>query len=222
MHSCGELMTKFYHKLLDLIFPKGLTCIVCEDELTDGEREFAVCTKCAFTMQKIENSGADIGVMSYACFSYEGAVKNIVVGYKDGDKPYMAEYMAKYMERSYRENALECEVITYVPTAPDKLRRRGYDAMKYAGRHLSKYLSKPLFVMEKKKGGKDLTLVDAANRAEEVKDKFFVTDGDSIKGKRVLLLDDVITTGATVKECAKTLYAAGVKEVVVLAFSRTV
>ncbi|HKL73578.1 MAG TPA: phosphoribosyltransferase family protein [Clostridia bacterium] len=215
-------MNSFFQKLLDVIYPKGLTCISCENELGDKEREYSLCAKCFANLKKVED---DIklgnGITVHSCFHYDDVARQLVLSYKDSDKPYISEYMAKFIKDKYIDKEINADGIVFVPSNVKKINKRGYDALKQVAIHLSKMINIPVFYgLEKKIIGVDLTQVAKEKRAEQVKDSFYIKDDACLKGKKVLLIDDVITTGATLNECIHTLNDGKIEKIYVITFTR--
>ena len=206
---------KLIDKVLDFIYPKGLTCNFCGKELNEADRYFSICPDCAMRFIPVDPTEID-GIKVYSCFEYDGAIRSIVLDYKDADKPYLCEYMARYMYENFVQNGINADMICYVPSSPSALRRRGYDGMKIVAEHLNKLSAIPLSNALFRREGQDQTKVAHENRSANVKDMFLSREGFT---GEVLLLDDVVTTGATVTECAKTIINHGADEVVVLTFA---
>ncbi|HOO22571.1 MAG TPA: ComF family protein [Clostridia bacterium] len=217
----GNKLNKFFEKILDLVYPKGLTCIVCDRELEDSERGYATCKKCFVTMKRFDaEKKLKSGVTVYSCFHYEDAARQLVLSYKDSDKPFITEYMAKFIKDKYIEKNLVCDGIVYVPSSHGKINRRGYDALKFLADHLSKELNIPVITgLLKSEDDVELTKVPTEKREDFVKGRFYVENNEQIEGKRILLIDDVITTGATLNECAKVLLDAKAAQISAIAFT---
>lgn len=101
------------------------------------------------------------------------------------------------------------DVISFVPDTSQRKRQRGYVAPQLIARELSRLTRKPY--VELLERTRHIPQVGAGKQARwrQVKDNFVAKNGEVLAGKRILLIDDVITTGATVTECAKTLKSAG-------------
>lgn len=204
-------------KAMDLLYPKGLTCNGCGRELNDEEREYAICVDCAKYFNPAGEQPVIFGDVSvYAAFLYDGLVRKYVLDYKDSNKPFLAEYMAKYLYEIYLKMDVSAERICYVPSSESARRRRGYDGMKYVAEEFSKMSGLPLEHILFRREGDDQTKVEMENRRTNVKNKFLCRSG--IAGN-VLLLDDVATSGATVAECVATLKSHGADSVTVLTFA---
>lgn len=108
------------------------------------------------------------------------------------------------------------DYIIPVPLHFSRKRERGYNQSRILAEEISKTVSVPLKerVLVRKKKTKDQTHLSVEERERNVKDAFAVTTNSSLQGRRVILVDDVMTTGATLKECARVLRQAGAREVV--------
>lgn len=213
---------KFFSRLLDLIYPKGLTCISCEKELTDNQREYALCDKCKTALKKVDGEiKLSEGISVYSCFHYDDIARQLVLSYKDSDKPYISEYMAKFIRDKYIEKGLNSDGIVFVPSSTKKINRRGYDALKQVAKHLSDLLNIPVIsALKKKNVDTDLTKVAKEKRAEMVAGTFYLDNSSCLEGKNILLIDDIITTGATLRECIETMKNAKLKNVDIITFTR--
>ncbi|MCJ7508243.1 MAG: hypothetical protein MUO85_05870 [candidate division Zixibacteria bacterium] len=111
---------------------------------------------------------------------------------------------------------LECDFLIPVPLHPSRKRKRGFNQSEILALEISQKLSLPTLkdVLKRKKRTKDQTTLNAKEREENVKGAFSIRDEDKILDKQIILVDDVMTTGATLKECARTLVEAGAREIV--------
>lgn len=213
---------KFADKMLDLLYPKGLTCNVCKKELKDNERKYSFCGECLKSFRKVENTTTINGKTKvFSCFYYEGAVRKTVLSYKDSNKPYISEYMAKYMADLYLSEKLKCDVIMYVPSNKKTIMKRGYDAMGEVAQYLSKEIDLPILnILRKRENVADLAALKGDERRNAVRDAFSCEFHPDLMKKRILFIDDVFTTGATVGECCTLLYRCGAKNIKIITFSK--
>lgn len=111
--------------------------------------------------------------------------------------------------------------IVPVPLHPRRLKEREFNQTATISRSLSKKIKTPLLlnVLKKTKDTQPQTDVTGSERLKNVKDAYFVTG--EIAGMDLLLVDDVITTGATIRECSKALKKAGAKNITVIALARS-
>ena len=118
----------------------------------------------------------------------------------------------------------EIDGIVPVPLHPRKQRQREFNQAEYLAAGLTKVVNVPVVKrnLRRVKDTPTQTKLDAEARRMNLRDAFAVRDGTEFKGKRLVVLDDVFTTGATMDSCAKTLRGAGAKDVIALAVARGV
>ena len=108
-----------------------------------------------------------------------------------------------------------CDLVIPVPLHRARHRERGFNQSEILAEGVSQATNLPLAkgILKRKKNTKDQTYLNAQQRAENVRDAFVVTQPEKINDKKVVLVDDVITTGATLNECARMLQKAGAKTI---------
>lgn len=192
-------------KFLDIIYPFDVTCAVCGEEITQ-KNGCDLCSQCLEDISVISCQKADFGslpVYSYAY--YEGTVRNIVISEKDSDKPYLVRTVACFLKDVVKTNKIAFDYIAYVPASKSSISRRGYDAIKFLAKELSYMSDVPILKgLERIKNSLDQTQVEKEDRKTNIKGCFAYT-GESLYGKNILLIDDVVTTGSTLNECADAL-----------------
>jgi ComF family protein len=117
------------------------------------------------------------------------------------------------------------QAILPVPLHPRRRRQRGYNQSKMLARELSKMLHIPLMchlLRRARQTNEQALLMDRSSRHANIRDAFQVARPASVKGKTLILVDDVVTTGATVSECARMLKQEGADSVLVFAIARRV
>lgn len=216
-------------KIISVIAPDD--CIVCGDEgsLLCEACSFAevplvasTCYRCGEftnnfeTCKKCRRTSPLSNV--WAVTKYEGIAKNLIGELKfdsrrDATKP-IAELCLSILP------ILDDVIITHLPTSPLHIRRRGFDQAKLIARALSRgrYHYVPLLRRIKKIHQMGAS---QATRRKHLTGAFIAINKYLIKGSRVLIVDDVATTGASLEECARTLKKAGVKQVSAIVFART-
>ncbi len=157
-----------------------------------------------------------------ACGLYEGALRAAVLGLKR--EPYVPARLASLLrEASARAPLDAATLVVPVPLHPSRERERGFNqaallarvAAKRTGLRLDEWSLARVLHSERHRAG-----MDARARRESVADSFAVARPRLVAGERVLLVDDVFTTGATASACARALLAAGASEVYVLTAAR--
>ena len=224
--------------MLNLVFPKQVKCLVCGRDLQEiSEIEF--CASCLSEMEEItdkccEKCGCkliaeeklclncqskeryfDIG---RSCYVFDGSVRHLIHQLKFGNKPYIARAFAPMLRDKLKELNWDYDVIIPVPLFPKHKKERGYNQSEMLARELLKDVDKPLnttALIKIKDTSKQLTL-GYSDRLSNLDGAFKVEDKESIKGKDILLIDDVMTTGATANACSEALRKANVRSIKVL------
>ena len=139
-------------------------------------------------------------------------------------EPHVATRLARLMFAALRREPINsANLIIAVPLHPGRERERGFNQAALLARELSRLSKLPLdehSVVRRVQTGRHRAGMDARSRRESVAEAFAVRHADAIAAKRVLLIDDVFTTGATVSACAAALRAAGAESVFVLTIAR--
>ncbi len=157
-----------------------------------------------------------------ACGAYEGALRASILQLKR--EPHVARRLALLMQDvQQREPLNQADVIIPVPLHSDRERERGFNQALVLARELARLTHLPLdeyCVVRRMHTERHRAGMDAKARRQSVAAAFAIRHSDQIKGKRVLLVDDVFTTGATVSACTGVLKSAGAEDVFVLTVAR--
>jgi predicted amidophosphoribosyltransferase len=186
------------------------SCPVC------GAQGPAPCTQCAAQLRRAPALPAPVGVDGCAALlAYEGAGRELVARLKyrnaRASVPFLARGMAALVVPG------EVDVVTWAPTTPARLRTRGFDQARLLARALAGQLGLPCRPLLRRTPGPAQTGRDAV--ARHAGPEFAARR--LLQGERVLLVDDVVTTGATVSAAARALRRAGSGGVRVVAAART-
>ena len=212
----------FLSSVLDFLFPPK--CMFCHKVLPVGQR--GCCSSCG--QKLIQKLPPRQGVHFKACYApmlYEGTAREALIQFKFHDRPGYATELGKILADCIRENLSgQYDIITWVPVSEKRLKKRGYDqAMLLA---MAAALALDDVAVETLKKCKDTpaqsSLEGADQRRTNVADVYKIVDPELIAGQRVLLIDDIITTGATLEEASRTLKQAGATSVVAAAVAKTV
>ncbi len=209
------MVHKLTEWLLDLIYPAR--CVMCRDFLPPGPPR--ICDKCAAALPKTENGGRRKGDFFSECVSalyYENDVRDAIHRYKfNGVQAYAPVFGELLAASIYEDLEGEYDILSWVPLDPGRRRSRGYDQAELLARNAGKRLMRePVCVLRKRRGIQPQSLTgEPEKRRANIAGAYRVTDPELIRGKRILLIDDIVTTGATLSECAKTLLLAGAEDV---------
>ncbi len=212
----------FLSSVLDFLFPPK--CMFCRKVLPVGQR--GCCTACG--QKLIQDLSPRRGVHFSRCYApmlYEGTVRDALIRFKFQDRPGYATELGKILADCIQKNlAGQYDVITWVPVSEKRLKQRGYDqAMLLAMAAALALDDVAVETLKKRKDTPAQSGLDGADqRRSNVADVYEIVDRELIAGQRVLLIDDIITTGATLEEASRTLKQAGAASVVAAAVAKTV
>lgn len=193
-------------------------CIYCGKEYGVDEKTLA-CPACAAKLPAGMDEGQVFGFNYTACYQFDGPVRNLIHRYKYNGERYLGERLAMLMQQTMQQNGVEAQGIVNVPLHKNKRKKRGYDQSRCMARALAERTGIPYIeALKRNKDTVSQTHLTREERLENVKDVFAVKE--NIAGLRLLLIDDVLTTGSTACECARSLIKAGAKEVRILVFAK--
>jgi ComF family protein len=242
-------INSFYNALLSLVYPQacslcgssvedrclGVACAQCWRETRTFTTTDITCWKCGALSSgtiasekrdqvRCRRCDGDAFTAARACGTYEGALRASVLTLKR--EPYISQRLIRLLvetqERAPLDNATR---VIPVPLHPDRVKERGFNQAAIIGGELARAVRLPFDEVslirtvhsERHRAG-----MDARGRRETVAGAFTVRYPRLIEDERVLVVDDVFTTGATVSACAEALMAAGAREVFVLTIARPV
>lgn len=131
--------------------------------------------------------------------------------------------MVKYLSSNPALELKEIDVIIPVPLHRKRLRERGFNQAELLARVVSKYYERPVVsALERVKDTRAQFDLPREDRFKNITGAFKVSDSKSVYNKRILLLDDIYTTGSTIAECSKALRTAGARRIEILTLARAV
>ena len=164
----------------------------------------------------------DLDYIRSACV-YDDVSKNIMLPFKHASKLKYQTIMSRAMINALRDLDLDIDIVMPVPLAWRRLFKRGYNQATLLARPIAKHFNAVLDVDTlSRKYKPDMGHKNAKQRRENVRGVFKVLDSDKIRGKKILLVDDVMTSGATFYELNRILRKAGVSAVYAVSFCRVV
>lgn len=218
------MKVSFWHQLLDLLAPR--LCVVCGRRLSLTEQ--VLCVSCnmhlprtGFHQDAYNNVMARLfwGIIPVervaALFRYEAgsSVSNIIYNLKYHDQPEIGRVMGHLMAAEFSEAGFfgGIDAIVPVPLAKKRQRQRSYNQSLYIAKGISRATGLPIYdkVVCRTKFVQSQTQIDHWERQKNVENVFKLKDADAIRGRHILLVDDVVTTGATMAACARELLKAG-------------
>lgn len=208
---------------LNLIFPP--TCGFCGD-ITDSY----LCKYCSDYLKTIQLNKIDIYDDKFFSthlwlFEYKDEVREKIIEYKFNDKSYLYKTFTQMM----LSDDIVCNyiksfnVIIPVPIHKKRYKSRGYNQSELIAKEISKKIENielKTDVIEKTKNIKPQSTLTKNQRIENVKNAYQLLKKTDLKNKKVLLLDDVYTTGSTVNECAKILSKSNCQKIGIITFAK--
>lgn len=206
-------------KILDIIFPK--CCGICKKTYKEW-----ICPKCYYKLKKefkyikIKEDNWYI----YCVGEYRENIRKLILNFKFKESAYLANTMVEIISKNKRfANYLkEYDYIIPVPMYITNKKIRGYNQTELLAKCINKkiginYLKD--IIIKVKKNEKQSSL-NKANRIENVKNVYKLQNEHLIKNKKILILDDIYTTGSTIKECRKELLKSEAKKIDVLVIAK--
>ena len=209
--------------LLDMIYPPR--CAFCRRLLSGREKGV-----CRFCRPKLPYVPADGQVQHFRnvdkCLSplyYHGSVKDSLHRYKFGGATAYADIYSEFIVKCIDENQISCDSITWVPLSRRRLRRRGYDQSELLAKLIAKHLGQsPVRLLKKQRDTPPQSKTGSVEkRRANIAGAYACLRPELVQGKQVLLVDDIVTTGATLSEAAWVLKKAGAKEVICATLARS-
>lgn len=200
--------------LLDLLFPPK--CPFCGRLLEKGE---LLCPGCQRDLPWLAGRAAETKVeLTKGCVSalrYEDKVRSGIRGYKFSGRSARSIPFGVLVVQAVRDHGLSADLVSWPSLSKKRLRKRGYDQAELLAREVGERLGLPVLrTLDKQERTAQSGIEGEAARRANLLGAYTALDPEGFRGKSVLLIDDVVTTGATLSECAKTLRLAGAAEVV--------
>ena len=207
---------------LDILFPPR--CVFCR-EIISGDRK--VCPDCIASLPETGSNARQKGDFFSVCvspFYYEDNVRESLLRFKFNEATGNASVYAKYLAKCISQELSGCyDLISWVPLSKKRYKERGYDqAMLLAMATALELDTVAVSTLEKTVHvEKQSTMGSPEKRRANISGAYSVSDRELIRGKRILIIDDIITSGSTLSECARTLRAAGAAEVLCATVARS-
>ena len=194
--------------LASLDFIEGRVCLKCGKGLED-EYEKHLCPDCSSDQKEFE--------MAISCFQYKDMGKNMIHKLKYEGCSEISSVLARLMKQKLWDEGISIDAIVPVPIHPDKELARGYNQAYLMAKELSVAMKLPLWdcLMRTKQTTEQFKL-DKHQRILNVRNAFCIKMLYNVTYHRVLLVDDIYTTGSTANECSKVLKQQGIHKVVVI------
>lgn len=235
---------KILSGLLEFMFPPA--CPLCDTPVsTHGELcatcwgainwiDNPKCVKCGYPFPAdLDLGGAplcpvcaagksELDWIRSACV-YDDASKAAMLPFKHGGKIHYARFMARAMIWALRDIDMDADLIIPIPLATRRLFKRGYNQATLLARPIAQVFGVKMDLDSvRRKYRDDMGHKNARERAENIRGVFSIANPEKIRGRKILLVDDVMTSGATFSEMRRVLIKAGAKAVYGVTFCRVV
>ncbi len=198
-----------FGKLKVISTPKCSTC----SEPFMGRSSHTQCLSCQLNPKPYN---------TFCAVLYDDDTKGIILGFKHADKLVNGEFMANQMLRAIRD-LHKVDYVIPVPLHYFRLLKRLYNQSSLLGQIIAKNKKIPILhrTLLRIKPTASQGNKKYSQRRKNIKNAFSLNNASKIKGKNILLVDDVYTSGATLDECAKTLLGAGARKVYAVVYAKT-
>ncbi len=212
-------MIKLFENILDIIYPKS--CGLCGGLLEFGS-ENVLCRDCNQRLEKADfpfRSGCD----GISLFPYSGEIRKRIIEFKYDGRTGLCSLFGFLMAEAFKKSGMTADFdeVLPVPASKKGFRARGYNQAELMAKEAGKYLNIPVgSELVRIKETRPQNKLDRDKRAENIKGAFGISG--SVGNKKILLIDDIYTTGSTINECKKTLMSAGAESIFYITAAKTV
>lgn len=206
-------------KIIDFLFPNY--CGICGNKINTSY----TCEKCSnilecYKERVLMHTASNAHFDKLLClFEYSGIMKQKMLEFKFSDKKYISRTLGELAFKKIKKYDLQADYLIPVPISKQRMFERGYNQSEYIANFLSEFCKIKVLknCLIKSRNNSKQSLLSASERQHNVKNAYAVKNPEKIKGKTIMLIDDIMTTGATINECAKELKKYGAKEVIAIA-----
>lgn len=202
-------------RFLELLFPPR--CALCGAVIPAGVQ---VCTRCrqenpcVHAEKRIDLPEGGKTISCKVPYRYEGKIREAIIRFKFYGRTSSAIFFGERVADEFAGQADQFDFITSVPVSAQRKKRRGYNQSELIARNAAQRLRLPYAeVLEKIADNPEQHKLSREDRKRNVCGVYRPLSSGTIQGKRILLIDDIVTTGATLGECAKELLEAGAQAV---------
>lgn len=221
----------YFNDFVSLLFPN--TCAACSELLTSHQNYL-----CSFCIKDLPHTNEDFtnhylanklmaiqpisGVFSALYYHPENTVGALFNQFKYKQRSDLGIFLGQLLAKELLKFELSIDKIVPVPLHPTKQAKRGYNQAELLAKQISKQLNVPIDVEHfiRIQNTKSQTKKSRQQRYETMRNVFQVKNESVFQGKSILLVDDIVTTGATMLSCAEVLFEAGAKSVTLVTVAK--
>ena len=219
-----SILKYLIHCLFEAIYPFKEECIICKE---DTKEDFLLCRSCYNKIKFCESSYIVDKKNSdyYICFClayYSNIIAELILRLKYKQDYQCGEALGNMMSSMIAKNKLEADIITFVPCTKQALKKRGYNQSLLLAKAIGDNLRiKVVDCLLKVKDTKDQIGLNEEMRWANLRDSYKFNSDIDIANKKIILVDDVLTTGATTFFCAQQLMEGNASSVIVLTVAKS-
>ncbi len=209
-----------FKRILSAVYPNR--CPVCRYVIKKDE---VLCKDCKKLLPKNVSQGYVVGAYRLlSAVHYDGDFAKAIKALKFGKKTKLAYPLSRIMAKRFENEGLEnFDVITYVPLHKETFKNRGFNQSELLAKGLSKIFEIPCReLLIKPKKNKPQHTLSGKDREKNVKGVFKAVNTSEIKGRRIILVDDIATTRSTLGECSQMLSEKGAEDILCITFAISV
>lgn len=211
------------NSVLSVIYSSNENCLTCSTYCSEEE---LICGSCLKKIEfyndsfKIRREGIEIEC--YSAAYYKGITMELIRRLKYKSDFNCGEALAQMLIKLVNIKNLNFDIITFVPMNKKSLKVRGFNQSKFLAKCIGDFLEKPVLnCLKKVKETKDQIGLNAEGRWENLSSCFEIVDKNILQNKKILLIDDVVTTGATAFYCSRELLKHGAEKVTILTAAKS-
>lgn len=210
-----RIIRSLWEGLIEIVYPRENYCIICKEDDC-----FGICDTCKKSIKIIGDSYQN-EIISYGY--YGGVLKDLILKFKYKSNFTAGDILSEFLEAYIIKNLNHKEyIITYIPLSKKSKKVRGFNQCEYIAKKISRDLSiEVLEVLVKEKETEEQKKLKRDERYENIKNAFNLKKGIEVKDYNIILIDDVTTTGATLKEAYKLLKKFEVKDIKLLTLAKS-
>ena len=209
----AKLLIALKDELLDIIYPPKNNCIICDSEF------IGICPICKSKIKRVKNMN---DIISYGYYNFH--LKKLIFEFKYNKNFVAGSILVEFLCELIKENNINNEIdyIVFIPSSKKALRSRGFNPCEYLAEEIKKTLNINICKdIIKNKNIKEQKYLSKEERFKNIKNAFKLKSNKKIKNKKLLLIDDVMTTGATLYECKKLLEKNGACSIKILTVAKS-
>lgn len=219
-----KIVKVIWESLKEALFPTKGICFGCKEE---SNNSISLCNECidklnyATTEREFQVEDNEV-LKCYSVTFYSGIIKEMILNLKYRSDFEAGEVLAFLMYKKIRDLDINIDFVTFIPMYKKDENKRGFNQSRFLAKELCKLSDLKLKeTLLKTRSTKDQIGLSKEERNNNIKDCFKAINEEYIKDKRILLIDDVLTTGSTVIEAVKILKKSGCIEIIVLTVAKS-